>query len=171
MYAVYIDCYLHSMLDNEGRKMGLHRAVVDLGHSIEPLLPEKNSELASDETLKKLASPGSITYAKLLANPLPPPTRATLLRKWWETFRIKTWLRSEWYWLGLLIVTLTLTIASNAFSVHGRAGVPVCNAMLLTSLFLVLCAGRTSKSRWLIFAFAALSYIVLTITSYKLVTY
>ncbi|KEF53992.1 uncharacterized protein A1O9_09787 [Exophiala aquamarina CBS 119918] len=161
MYALWIDAFLHSRVDNAGRHIGLQRAVLDLAHvmrnDIGDDLPEMASNNQVNEKVRKDLKGGRISYQML--NPeFMPMSR-------WTEFRlrcrakgsIKAWAKAEWPWIAFFL----LSVGFLASAIGGT------HAPVFTAFFLcygsasALYAGSSHKGRWLVFLVCCAVAIIL----------
>lgn len=154
MYALWLDAFLNSRVDNAGRHIGLQRAVLDLAvvmnNDIGDEVPEMASNNQLNDKVRKDLNGGRITYQTLDREKLPPSRwnaafskRPGRTKK--ETFLI--WAKADWPWLTFFL----LSAMSLVVAVSGG------HAPVLTFIFFSygsgtgLYVGPTHKGRWLVF--------------------
>lgn len=151
MYALWMDAFLHSRVDNAGRHIGLQRAVLDLAHvmrnDIGDDLPEMASNNQLNEKVRKDLKGGRITYQMLNPEFMPMSRWTEFKLRCRVRGSIKAWAKAEWRWIAFFLLSVGL-LASAIGGTH---------APVFTAFFLcygsasALYAGPTHKGRWLVF--------------------
>lgn len=173
MYMLFLDAYLHSRLDRAGRRMGIHRAVLDLAACMQrDMNDEEFRQTASNRELhnriRHELRGGSITYAMLDEKLLPVSRRVVILRWWLKRRRdcpgMGPWLRHVrhegilWQWMAAHRYTLPLFVCSLGFLAATLAGT---HLPVFAAVFLVLGCGAAllldscPNGKWIIFLSSA----------------
>lgn len=154
MYALWLDAFFNSRVDNSGRHIGLQRAVLDLASAMKNDMGDNLTEMASNnhvnQKVRKDLKGGQINYQMLSEEHLP-------LSRWNTAFRnrrgktkrqaILIWAKADWQWLTFCLLSAVFLIVAVCGS----------HAPLFTPIFFCygsgtgLYVGPTHKGRWLVF--------------------
>lgn len=183
-YICYVDCYLHSHLDLTERNVGIERAVLDLSAVMQRRFDFKQLELSSNRAISSLVKASNLSYTSLMLDHFLSDSRWLQLQRWRKTFDTHKWIRGEKWWLTAFLLFTGLGATGYAFmllsvprdsspkqypqsspsSTFVDEWVPLTSFLPGFGCFLVLVVGRTTRSRWLLFALCSVSYCAGAIT-------